>query len=95
MILEFAKLFIKNDQIEAFIAVMPKAEAVISKAKGFKSINFKRSVENPTTFVAMIEWETLEDHTVGFRESELFPEWRAVISPYFESAPEVEHFAIA
>jgi hypothetical protein len=42
----------------------------------------------------LIEWETLEAHTVNFRESELFIEWRTILSPYFEKAPEVEHFEL-
>ena len=42
-----------------------------------------------------IQWETLADHTVGFRESELFPKWRAIIGPYFASPPQVEHWSIA
>lgn len=95
MILELAKLFIKAEEVDNFIAILPKVEAVISQAKGFESIAFKRSVENSNTFVAFITWATLEDHTVGFRESELFLEWRATISPYFASTPEVEHFSIA
>ncbi|KPM48920.1 antibiotic biosynthesis monooxygenase family protein [Jiulongibacter sediminis] len=94
MILEFAKLSILEDKMESFLAAIPKAKAVISQSKGFIAINFKRSVENPNTVVALIEWETLEDHTIGFRESDLFPQWRAVISPFFSAAPEVEHFSI-
>ncbi|MGR3811798.1 antibiotic biosynthesis monooxygenase family protein [Jiulongibacter sp. NS-SX5] len=93
MILEFAKLYIKEDEVESFLKQTPKAVEVISQAKGFLGIEFKRSVENPNCVVALISWETLEDHTVGFRESELFPQWRAVISPFFASAPEVEHFS--
>lgn len=95
MILEFAKLSILEDKMEGFLEVIPKATAIISQSRGFISINFKRSVENPNTVVALIEWETLEDHTIGFRESDLFQQWRAVISPFFSATPEVEHFAIA
>jgi hypothetical protein len=37
-------------------------------------------------------WDTLEDHTVGFRESDLFVQWRALIGPFFANPPQVEHW---
>ena len=49
-------------------------------------------VERPDVFCFTIAWETLEDHTVGFRESDLFVQWRELIGPHFASAPLVEHF---
>jgi heme-degrading monooxygenase HmoA len=51
-------------------------------------------VENPERYVLMIYWETLEDHTVGFRESAAFAEWRAIVGPYFAAPPQVEHFEL-
>jgi len=36
----------------------------------------------------------VEDHTVGFRESELFVQWRALIGPFFANPPEVEHWEL-
>jgi heme-degrading monooxygenase HmoA len=42
----------------------------------------------------LIEWETMEDHTVGFRESDSYKEWSAIVRPYFAKAPHVEHFEL-
>jgi len=39
----------------------------------------------------MIEWERLEDHTVGFRQSPAFTRWRELVGPYFASTPVVDH----
>jgi len=45
-------------------------------------------------YVLMIFWETLEDHTVAFREGPLFPQWRAIVGPLFAGPPTVEHFTL-
>jgi hypothetical protein len=42
--------------------------------------------------VLLIEWDSLEAHTVGFRESENFARWRGVVGPFFDGLPRVEHF---
>jgi len=41
--------------------------------------------------VLLIEWESVEAHNVGFRESDRFPQWRALIGPFFDGDPHVEH----
>ena len=50
-------------------------------------------VERPSVYLFTIRWETLEHHTEGFRGSDLFTRWRALIGPHFDGAPQVEHFA--
>lgn len=92
MILETAVLDIKEESIEELKGVLEDAKTVISKSKGFVSIQFVQCIETPTKFIAFIQWETLEDHTIGFRESELFVKWRAILSPYFNSAPFADHY---
>jgi len=71
------------------------ARTVLPQASGF--LDFHATgwcVERPHVFAFQIAWATLEDHTVGFRESELFTQWRALIGPHFDGAPMVEHFAL-
>jgi heme-degrading monooxygenase HmoA len=92
MILELAILDIKATELASFENVLPNAKAVISQAKGFVSIEFKKCIETVGKYVLLIHWETLEDHTVGFRESDLFTQWRAIIGPFFNSPPFVEHY---
>ena len=53
-----------------------------------------KGLESPKRYLMMIFWETLEDHTVHFREGPLFPQWRAIVGPYFVEAPKVEHFSL-
>ena len=54
----------------------------------------KRSIETPGRYLLMIYWDTLEDHTVGFRGSDLFSQWRAIVGPFFAQPPVVEHLEL-
>ena len=92
MIMEHAIISIRTGSEADFEAAFEQARLVIATAQGFGSLNLSRCIETPGQYLLLVEWETLEDHTVGFRESELFVEWRRLLSPYFESLPEVTHF---
>lgn len=94
MIIERALMAITPGSEADFEAALAKAQDdVLAQAKGFHGIRIARGVENPSTYLLLLEWDTVEDHTVGFRESELFAQWRALIGPYFAQAPAVEHYA--
>ena len=93
MILELADFAILPGQNAAFEeAVQRGLDTLISHAKGFKGFKVNRCIENPNRYVLQIFWTTLEDHTVGFRESAAFTQWRAIVGPFFASAPVVQHF---
>jgi heme-degrading monooxygenase HmoA len=93
MILEHADLRIQPGQQAAFEEAIARGiSTVISRAKGFQGAKVNRGIENPERYVLQIFWDTLEDHTVGFRESPLFLEWRGIVGPFFAAPPVVEHF---
>ena len=69
-----------------------EARHVISQSPGFISARLARGIEQPDTFLLIVEWETVEDHTDGFRSSELFTRWRELLGPCFAEAPAVEHY---
>ncbi len=92
MILELAIIEIQQGKNEGFEAALEQAKKVIAQSKGFQQIEVKKCVEQPNKYVLFIHWDTLEDHTVGFRESELFKEWRALIGPFFLEPPLVQHY---
>jgi len=95
MILELADIRIAPGQQAAFDeAIQRGIHTVISQAKGFKGFKINKGVESPERYVLMIFWETLEDHTVAFREGPLFPQWRAIVGPFFAGPPTVEHFTL-
>lgn len=95
MILEVADIRVKEDmQAEFEKAVQVALDTIFPKARGFKGHTFRKSIESADRYLLLLTWETLEDHTVGFRESPLFTEWRGLVGDFFASAPFVEHFAL-
>lgn len=93
MIIEHALITIQPGRQAEFEEQFPNAKAVISQANGFVDLRLHRGIETPNTYLLLIRWQTLEDHTIGFRESALFGEWRAIIGPFFAGPPVVDHFA--
>lgn len=93
MILELADLLIHSGQNEAFEEALARGiREVIALAPGFCQFQVERGIENPQRYLLQIHWQTLEDHTVGFRGSEAFTRWRAIVGPFFARPPVVEHF---
>ena len=80
-------------EVKNSIAAGIEAQAVaqLHASPGFRSARMTRGVESPSRFVLLAEWDDLEAHTVGFRESERFTRWRELIGPFFDGAPRVEH----
>lgn len=95
MILEVAEIRIAPGQQAAFDDAIQRAlTTVASQAKGMRGYKVNKCIESPERYVLQIFWDTLEDHTVGFRQGPLFAQWRAIIGPYFASPPMVEHFTL-
>ena len=95
MILEVADIRVKEgSQTEFEKAVQFALDTIFPKAHGFKSYTFRKSIESADRYLLLLTWETLEDHTVGFRGSPLFAEWRGLVGGFFASAPFVEHFTM-
>jgi heme-degrading monooxygenase HmoA len=93
MILELADIRIHPGQNAAFEeAIQRGLNAVIGNAKGCQGYKVNRGLESPERYILQVFWDTLEDHTVGFRQSDAFTQWRAIVGPFFASPPVVEHF---
>ena len=94
MILELADIRIPpGKQAEFDAAIQHGIATVVSTAKGFRGFEVHKGIESPERYVLMIRWDTLENHTVDFRQGPLFPQWRAIVGPFFAAPPVVEHFA--
>ena len=91
MIHEIALITIKPGTDAEFEAAVAKAVELFKRAKGCKSMQLQKGIESPLLYRLWIQWETLEDHTVGFRESADFQQWRALVGSFFASPPQVEH----
>ena len=95
MILEVVDIRIHPGQQAAFDeAIQRGVSTVISQAQGFRGWKVNKGVESPERYLLMIFWETLEDHMVHFRGGPLFPQWRAIVGPFFASPPHMEHFTL-
>ncbi len=95
MILELADIRIHPGQQAAFDAAIQKGvNEVVAKAKGFRGFKVNRGIESPERYLLQIFWDTLENHTVDFRQSPAFADWRAIVGPFFAAPPAVEHFEL-
>ena len=91
MFLEIAQIEIKPGLEAEFEAGVAKAAPLFKRAKGCRSMRLERSIENPSLYFLVVGWETVENHTVDFRSSPDFQEWRKNVGHCFASPPAVRH----
>ena len=95
MILELADIRIQpGKQAEFDEAIQRGLSTVIARAQGMRGWKVNKCIETPERYVLQIFWDTLEAHTVDFRQGPLFAEWRAIVGPFFAQPPLVEHFTL-
>jgi heme-degrading monooxygenase HmoA len=94
VVLERAIMAIQPGGEAEFEQALLGAREVIGEAMGFRSLTALRGIEEPSSYLLLIEWDRLEDHTEGFRNSELFARWRELIGPYFAEQPDVQHYEL-
>ncbi len=92
MILEHALLDVIPGRETEYEAAFAEAKAIISSMKGFVSLRLERCIESPSRYLLLVEWETLEDHTVGFRGSDEYQQWRALLHHFYDPFPTVDHY---
>ena len=93
MILETAVLNVRPGQEAAFEAAMAKARPLILASPGCISMEVRRCLETPNRYLLLVNWRTLEDHTIGFRQSAPYQEWRNLLHHFYDPPPQVEHYA--
>lgn len=92
MILEQALLTVRRDRLDAFEAAFAEARPLIEGMRGFRGLTLSRCLEDDATYLLLVQWDTLEDHTVGFRGSPEYQEWRRLLHSFYEPFPTVLHF---
>jgi heme-degrading monooxygenase HmoA len=92
MILEVATIEIHPGKNDAFEQAFNKGSEAIRASKGFRSLVLHKCREWDFRYLMLVEWDKLEDHTVGFRGSQLFDEWRSHVGRFFIGPPTVEHY---
>jgi heme-degrading monooxygenase HmoA len=92
MILEVAILQIRAGKSAEFEATFKQAVPIISSIKGFIHLELQKCMEVADKYILLVQWETLEDHTQGFRGSPEYQEWRRLLHHFYEPFPVVEHY---
>jgi heme-degrading monooxygenase HmoA len=92
MILEVASLQVKEGLSEEFERNFKVASTIISSMKGYVSHELQKCMEVDQKYILLVRWETLEDHTIGFRGSEEYLEWKSLLHHFYDPFPTVEHY---
>ncbi len=91
-VLEHAMLEVRPGHEQAFEAAFAKAQNIISASPGYISHRLEHCIEHPGRYLLLVEWTSLEAHTVGFRESEDYQQWKALLHHFYDPFPTVLHF---
>jgi heme-degrading monooxygenase HmoA len=92
MILEVAILFVKVGEEENFEKDFIIAGQYISSIEGYKGHSLRKCIEQNNKYILLVNWEDLESHTIGFRQSAQYVEWKKLLHHYYDPFPIVEHF---
>ncbi|MGM0923985.1 MAG: antibiotic biosynthesis monooxygenase family protein [Bacillota bacterium] len=92
MILEAVMLQVKDGMEAEYEEAFIRASEIISSMKGYVSHELQRCMEAKGKYLLLVQWETLEDHTVGFRQSNEYQEWKKQLQHFYDPFPTVEHF---
>ena len=92
MILESAILNVKPASADTFEESFKQASVYIASMKGYISHELHACMEVSHQYLLLVKWETLEDHTIGFRQSDAYQEWKKLLHHYYEPFPVVEHY---
>ena len=94
MILEVAILDVIPGQEVEFQAAFGAASSIISRMPGYVSHQLQHCLETRNRYILLVQWETLEAHTVGFRGSEKYQEWKTLLHHFYDPFPTVEHYEL-
>jgi heme-degrading monooxygenase HmoA len=92
MMFEHAVLNVIPGKEADFEKAFTRAQAIIAAARGFRSLRLSRCVEEVSRYLLLVEWDTLEDHTEGFRRSPQYEEWRGLLHHFYDPLPTVDHY---
>lgn len=92
MVLEVAILDVKTSEEEKFETAFFEAQAIISSMNGYVSHQLQRCHEKPNRYILLVNWQTLEDHTEGFRQSSEYEQWKQLLHHFYDPFPVVEHY---
>jgi heme-degrading monooxygenase HmoA len=92
LILEHAILDVPPNRMAEYEAALREALPYISETPGFVGLEVRACLETPGRYLLLVRWETLEAHTVGFRQSTRYQKWRALLHGFYQPMPLVQHY---
>lgn len=92
MILEAVMLQVRPGMEQEYEEAFRQASKIISSINGYISHELQRCMEIEGKYLLLVKWESLEDHTVGFRQSPEYQEWKQLLHRFYDPFPIVEHF---
>jgi heme-degrading monooxygenase HmoA len=92
MVLEVARLDVKPGRESQFEMAFEKASGIISRTHGYLGHELQRCIEHPSRYILLVRWDTIEDHTVGFRQSLEYQQWKSLLHHFYDPFPMVEHY---
>jgi heme-degrading monooxygenase HmoA len=93
MILEVATLDVTPGMEEEFERAFALAQKIVEAMRGYISHELRHCIERENRYLLLVKWETLEDHTEGFRGSEEYQQWRTLLHHFYDPFPIVEHYS--
>ena len=92
MVVEHTLLSVRPGRDDEFVAAFAQAKTIIADMPGFIGLTLSKCLEREGTYLLLVEWNRLEDHTVGFRGSAQYQQWRQMLHHFYEPFPTVEHY---
>lgn len=93
MILEVAILNVRDGTCDLFETAFREASSIIASMPGYHSHELRCCMEAPSRYILLVHWQSLEDHTVGFRQSAQYQRWRELLHHFYDPFPTVEHYS--
>ena len=92
MILEIAILNVLPGREAEFEQAFGDAKRIIGSMPGFSSLELQKCVEQANRYALLVRWQTIEDHTEGFRKSSQYQRWKELLHHFYDPFPQVEHY---
>ena len=94
MILEVAILDVRSGLEREFEVAFSEASTIIASMPGHLSHQLQCCIETPNRYLLLVNWTSLEAHTIGFRGSPQYQRWKQLLHHFYDPFPIVEHYAL-
>lgn len=94
MVVEYIRYTIQEDQREAFVQGYEQARSSLDESANCQGYELSQCVEDQSSYILRIEWDSVEGHLQGFRRSPGFRSFFAAIQPFVNNITEMRHYTL-